>query len=88
MRNTTKRQREMNTEVLVYSAEGHDVRASSQRPDRPEASSLEGINRNACGIWDISFLFGCHAEPLFLTQEHTWPITAANSMVNICQARE
>lgn len=70
MRNLTKCQRDPNTEVLAYSAEGHDVRVSSQRPGGPAASSLEGINRNACGIWAISFLFGYHVEPLFSSKTY------------------
>ncbi len=37
MRNMTKRQRETDTEVLAYNAEGHVVRVSSQRHDGAEA---------------------------------------------------
>lgn len=66
----TKRQRDPNTEVLAYSTEGHDIRVSSQQPKGPVATSLEGINRNACGIWAISFLFGGHAEPLFSSRTY------------------
>jgi len=86
----TKRQRDPkfpNTEVLAYSTVGHDIRVSSQQPKGPEASSLEGINRDAC-VYGL-FLFSLAVmQNHFLAQKHTWPITAANSVVNICLAKE